>query len=958
VANGRRDLRGIPPDQVPLHAVRAVWIAATFARRQVEFVRFDFLSFSPIARFLMRRARLSVSIFLAAAIGLMAQATSAALTQAPVRTTTQLPDTVRPLHYDVAINPDAQALKFKGKVRIAIEVLTPTHRITLNAVDLDFQKVELTGNGLRNRFPAPGVTTDPGAETASFMFPEPVPKGRYSLMLDYSGRIATQAAGLFALDYGSPAGPKRALYTQFENSYARRVFPCWDEPAFRTRFALEAQVPTGTMAVSNMPVESTVDLGDGRTIVHFATTPPMSTYLLFFAAGEFERSTLAVDGTELGVITRTGATSQAAFALESTAAILREYNDYFGIKFPLSKLDNIAAPGRSQFFGAMENWGAILSFERAILLDPAISTQADRQSVFAVAAHEIAHQWFGNLVTMRWWDDLWLNEGFASWMESRTTRRLHPEWNTALAAVAVRENAMRRDALRTTHPVIRHVDTVDQIAQAFDSITYSKGEAVIAMLEAYVGADAWRDGVRHYLKARAYGNAVSDDLWREIEKASRVPVTAIAHDFTLQPGIPLIRVTASDCNAGQTTLKLLQTEFSMDQPDKKPLAWRVPVIVKAVGAATPVRVLMRNGQATVKVSGCGPVIVNAGQSGYYRTLYAPDQFQAIARAFQALPPIDQLGVMSDAWSLGLAGLQRLSDFLDLTEAARVDADPQISGKIASAFARVGESRSGGSDSIDDYFSGDFARRERFREFAIARLTPVFARAGWEPSPGEPEPVAILRNTLIRTLSALGDMATIEEARRRNALQAGNPAEVPAAQRKAILSVVARHANASTWEQLHALALGEKSALVRNYLYDLLASAEDEGLARRALELALTKEAGATNAAAMIDRVAGLHPDLAFDFAIVHLTAVNAKIDVQSRSRFFPRLASRSSDPAMIAKVKAYAAEHLAIDSRGDAETAAAQIAYRIKVRNERLPDIEAWLAKKAAVAPWRDQALR
>jgi hypothetical protein len=268
----------------------------------------------------------------------------------------------------------------------------------------------------------------------------------------------------------------------------------------------------------------------------------MSTYLLFFALGDFERATAKVEGTELGVVTRRGAIDQARFALDSSKDILREYNDYFGVRYPLPKLDNIAGAGRSQFFGAMENWGAIFTFEYALLFDPASSTQHDRQEIFATAAHEMAHQWFGDLVTMRWWDDLWLNEGFASWMESRMTARLHPEWNTRLGAVGSRDGAMQRDSVATTHPVVQHIETVEQANQAFDEITYQKGEAVIRMLEAYVGENAWRSGVRSYMKAHAYGNTVSDDLWKQIEKAAGKPVTAIAHDFTLQPGVPLIRV--------------------------------------------------------------------------------------------------------------------------------------------------------------------------------------------------------------------------------------------------------------------------------------------------------------------------------------------------------------------------------------------------------------------------------
>ncbi|MFA6442880.1 MAG: M1 family metallopeptidase [Sterolibacterium sp.] len=881
----------------------------------------------------MRRILITLFAFAISGPGMIPEAFPASMPATAVSTTTQLPRGVRPTHYDVTIVPDARAMKFSGKVVIAIEVLQPTASITLNAADLSFSKVVLTKGSSTARYPAPTVRISPDEQSATFTFGKVIPKGRYRLALDYTGKIGTQAVGLFALDYAGAAGPKRALYTQFESSDARRMIPSWDEPAFRTSFALDAIVPSGEMAVSNMPVASRSDLGNGLTRVRFAQTPKMSTYLLFFALGDFDRATTRAEGTELGVIAKKGATAQAAFVLESSKAILREFNDYFGVRYPLPKLDNVAAPGSSRFFSAMENWGAIFTFEQAILLDPTISTQSDKQRAFAIAAHEMAHQWFGNLVTMRWWDDLWLNEGFASWIEARTTRRIHPEWNTALAAVRGREEAMSRDALKTTHAVVQHVDTVEQANQAFDSITYQKGEAVISMLESYVGAAVWRDGVRRYIKAHAYGNTVTDDLWREIEKASGQPITAIAHEFTLQPGVPMIRVDAAKCTTGSTAVHLTQTEFSKDQPDKTPLAWRVPVMLQAIGGAAPVRALVTGGQATVSVPGCAPVVVNAGQTGYYRTVYAPEHFRAIAGNFGELAPIDQLGLLSDSWSLGLAGLQPVSDFLDLAKAAAVDADPQIWGKIAGVF-----------EDINAYYQGDEARKAIFRKFAIARLTPVFARIGWTTRPDELDTVAILRNELIGALGALGDKSVIDEARRRYAAQAMDPTAVSPAVRKAILGVVARHADAATWDQLHAAALAEQTSLVKEQLYELLASTQDEGLARRALELALTREPGETNSAAMLSHVAVLHPDLAFDFALAHIAVVNQKVDASSRSRYFPRLASESADPAMIAKLKTYAAEHLAAGSRRDAETAMANIAYRIKVRDERLPVIDAWLA--------------
>lgn len=882
----------------------------------------------------MHRTLISAAVLALAALAaapLMAApgATPAALA------TTQLPRSVRPSHYDVALTPDAAHATFTGRVTITLDVLAPTDTITLNAAELAFTRVALTSAAGGAPIMA-NVSVDAAAQTATFRFARPVAKGSYRLALDYTGVIGQQAVGLFSLDYDTPAGKKRALYTQFENSDARRMIPSWDEPAYKASFTLEVTVPAGQMAVSNMPVATTTALPDGRNLVKFAATPKMSTYLLFFGLGEFERATADAGGTQVGVITTKGGAAQAAFALDASKAILGEYNSYFGVHYPLPKLDNIAAPGRSQFFGAMENWGAIFTFEYAMLLDPAISTQGDKQEVFAVAAHEMAHQWFGDLVTMQWWDDLWLNEGFASWMESRMTARLHPEWNTALGAVGVREGAMARDSVATTHPVVQHVATVEQASQAFDAITYAKGESVIRMLENYVGPEAWRNGVRAYMREHAYKNTVSDDLWREIDKAAGKPVSAIAHDFTLQPGVPLIRVDAAVCKGSSTSVELTQGEFSRDQPDKKALRWRVPVTLQTAGSSRQARALVTGGKATVSVPGCGTLIVNAGQSGYYRTLYAPTHFRALATGFAGFAPIDQLGLLADSWSLGLAGLQPASDFLELASAATPAADPQVWGKIASVFK-----------SIHGHYEADKNRQRVFDSYAIARLAPVFTQVGWSARAGENATVATLRAELIDTLSDLGDPAVVAEARRRYAAEATDPQAVPGALRKTIMGVVAQHADGATWDGLHRAAMAEKSPMIKDRLYQLLASADDDALARRALELAMTDEPGVTNSAAMLAQVAQDHPEMAFDFALAHMAKVNERIDATSRSRYFPRLASRSADTAMVAKLDAYAGANLAADSRRDADTAIAGIKDRIKVRAQRLPAIDAWLASHA-----------
>ena len=882
----------------------------------------------------MRRSLVAVAISLA--LGGIAQAAPADAGTTPhpplVRATTQLPRTVVPSHYAIEVTPHADRLAFDGKVKIDLEVLAPTDRIVLQALGMTFANSTLAAAG---GTPMPArVSLDDAAQTATFAFAAPLAPGRYVLSTDYAGTINTQANGLFALDYPTAAGEKRALYTQFENSDARRFVPSWDEPNYKATFDLAVNAPAGDMVVSNMPVASTGAGPGGLRRTVFKTSPRMSTYLLFLGVGDFERATLAGDsGTEIGVIAQRGKVGQARYALDASRDVLREYNDYFGVPYPLPKLDNIAAPGRSQFFSAMENWGAIFTFEYSLLLDPATSNVSDEQRVFTTAAHEIAHQWFGNLVTMAWWDDLWLNEGFATWMEGRTTRKLHPEWDQDhVDAAYTSRGPMGRDAYATTHPVVQHVETVEQASQAFDGITYGKGSAVINMLEDYVGADAWRAGVRSYIAKRAYGNALTDDLWTEVDRAAPGrQFTQVAHDFTLQPGVPLIKASAT-CSNGRTRVALEQGEFTVDRPDKTPLRWRVPVAVRG-GDGTVAKVLV-DGKASVELPGCGPVLVNDGQKGYFRTLYAPAQFKALGDGFAGLPVVDQLGLMLDASALAAVGLQPESDMLDLTTKVPLDGSPNLWQLVAGTL--------GG---IDDLYQGN-ARQPAFRAYARARLSPKFEQLGWEARAGDSATTKQLRTSLIGILSALGDDKVVAEARRRFAAFEADPASLPADLRRTVLGIVARNADAATWDRLHALARKETTSLLRDQYYGLLASAKDPALAQRALEMALTDEPGATNAADMIARVAEEHPEMAFAFAVAHRAQVDQLVDSTSRARYYPGLAAGSVDPAMVARIRSFAEAHIAPTSRRDTETVAAGIETRIKLRAKRFPQVDAWLQRQ------------
>ncbi|CAN7350073.1 M1 family metallopeptidase [Phenylobacterium sp. LjRoot225] len=829
-----------------------------------------------------------------------------------------LPTEVAPERYEIRIAPDAERLVFRGQARIALVVKRPTDRIVLNTADLAIQSASLSDGAA-----PPRVVFDQEQQTAAFVFPEKLAPGRYTLDVAYTGKIYQQASGLFALDSGTGAGRTRGLFTQFENSDARRFAPLWDEPGIKAVFALTVEAPAGQMAISNMPVARERPLADGRTAVTFADTPKMSSYLLFLALGDFERIHRQVGGVDIGVVARRGQAEKGRFALDAAADLLGYYNDYFGVPFPLPKLDMVAGPGESQFFGAMENWGAIFAFDRDLLLEPA-STPAERQRVYTVTAHEMAHQWFGDLVTMAWWDDLWLNEGFASWMETKAADRFHPEWKMSLQAMASREQAMRIDAGAGSHPVITPIRDVFAASNAFDAITYQKGEAVVRMLERYVGEDAFRAGIRSYMTRYAYGNTTTDQLWAELERVSPRPVTQVAHDFTLQSGVPMIR--AEPAAAG---LRLTQSRFASGHLQAKG-SWLTPVRVAAPGQPDNwTGLVSRTRPQTAPAAAGAAPIVNAGQGGYFRTRYAPELWTRITPRFAQLEPADQLGLLYDARALGETGLAPIGDFLALARTAADVDEPVVLSAVATQLSTLGRAypQDGG---------------EAYRAYARARLAPILARIGWDPRPGEADNVPGLRDDLIRGLGELDDAGVRAEARRRFEASLSAPDSLSGALEATIQSVAARQADAAVWDELHDLARKEEVTRDRSRLYRLLGAAKDPALADRALALALSGEPPPTTAPSIIESVSVLFPDKAFDFALAHRAQVEALLEPTSRAIFFTKLARGSRDAAMLKKLDALAAT-LPASSRGGARKAAAEIRHRREFE-KRLIEADRWLA--------------
>ncbi|MGZ3249951.1 MAG: M1 family metallopeptidase [Croceibacterium sp.] len=880
----------------------------------------------------------TAALLLASTAGVaFAQTAAPAPSPLPASVTSNLPRTARPLHYRIDVRPDAQKMTFNGTESVTLVVFQATDTLTLNANELTIASARLSparGKGAAMNLSA---RLDPAKEQVQFTAPKPIRPGTYRLDVAYSGKINTQANGLFALDYPDTRTGKivRSLFTQFEAPDGRRFAPEFDEPAYKATFELSAVVPANQMALSNTPIAKSVPAGAGLKHVFFQQTPRMSSYLLFFATGDFDRvATKASNGVEVGVVAPAGDGEQGRYAMDSLAALLPYYDDYFGQKFPLPKLDNVAGPGQSQFFGAMENWGAIFTFNRELLNDPANTSAARLQGIYEVQAHETAHQWFGDMVTMAWWDDIWLNEGFASWMATKATDHFHPEWFPLLDRVGGRESAMALDSFKSTHPIVQHMRSVEEINQAFDSITYQKGEAVISMLEAFAGADTWRNGIRSYIAAHKYANAKTDDLWQAVEAAGAPGLSAIAHDFTTQPGIPLVRAGAT-CTNGQTALTLTQGEFSRDRKDDvtaNPGRWRVPLLVES-GGAQPVRSVLQ-GSASLTVPGCGPVIVNGGQLGYFRTVYSPAMLQKLQAAMPQLKPIDQLGLVRDNLALAGAGYQPGAPAFDLLAAIPADANPVVAQSAVSMWSGLYDQLRADPDKA--------ALAGELRKLWLPRLQAL----GFDPRADEPLVDANLRAELISALGKMGDASVVGQARSRFAKLASDPHALDGPLKTTWLNIAATNASPADWQLMNTLAANTRNANERATYYELLGAAKDRALAQKALDFALTGKAGTTSAA-IITSVSGPNPELAYDFTMAHRAEVEKLVDDSGRSAFYRRLVGSSIDPAMVGKLETLRAS-LPADQQKPIEQAVSTLKDRLASYPKMSAELHDWLAAHPA----------
>lgn len=826
-----------------------------------------------------------------------------------------LPTGASPVHYQLSIDPNLVDANFQGDMTLTFQATAPLPYLELNAIDLSIDHATLNGKPV-------SATIDAAKQRVRFN--TAIAKGEHKLVVRYRGKIYEQSAGLFITTYRKADGSEgKMLSSQFEPGDARKLAPMWDEPAKKAQFEISIVEPKGQLAISNMPEVKRERLADGRQKVHFGKSPNMSSYLLYVGAGDYERISGKSGGVEHGVIAKRGDAQKGDYALKASYQLLDFYNDYFGVKFPLPKLDHVAVPGAGGF-SAMENWGAIMYFEGALLLDPQYSTVANKQDVYITVAHEMAHQWFGNLVTMQWWDDLWLNEGFASWMETKATEHFNPSWHMEMSTVQSRNYAMFQDAQQTTHPVVQQVNTLEEANAAFDGITYSKGLAVITMIEAYLGEDAFRQGVRAYMQQHQYQNTVTSDLWSALEKASGKPVRQIAKDFTMQPGVPLIDVTAASCVNGATQVTVQQGRFGLDDASKQPLQWTVPVVARVTGQASSRFEVKGATPQTLTLTGCGPVELNAGQTGYYRVRYAPAVFKELANNFGQLASVDQLGMLKD--SLAFAGAQYapVGDVMTLILHARASKDPMIQADIANQLAMY-----------DEYYKGR-ASRPAYRQWSLAVLQHWFDAIGWDAKDAESDNTALLRSTLIRTMAELGDRQVIEEARRRFAQSQKDPAVLPAALAQTVLRVVGAHGNPDDFALLQQQAAKTTNSTEQRELLRALASTKDQNLAGKVLALSLAKETPKQWAPNLIAQVSDEHPDLAYQFYLANQQAVNDRLDPLRRAGF---------DATLLASSDSTKVQQMLLDKAKQADSKPVQQAYaesaagigRLIERRQRIP---------------------
>jgi puromycin-sensitive aminopeptidase len=666
----------------------------------------------------------------------------------------RLPRTVVPSRYDIRLEPDLTTLTFHGEETIAVSVAEPVGEIVLNAVELAVDEaVVVDARGHEQRAT---VTLDEPAERCRLAFAAPVAAGAGRVRLVFRGTLNDKLRGFYRSVYKDPSGVSRTMAaTQFEATDARRAFPCWDEPAFKAVFSVTLVIDPALTAVSNTRVVSQTREG-ARAVVRFADSIVMSTYLVAIVVGELEHTEpTPVGSTPVRVWCVPGKRHLAAFGQQIGAASLKFFEDYYGLPYPGDKLDLLAIPDFAA--GAMENLGAITFRETALLVDALAASHAELQRVADVVAHENAHMWFGDLVTMSWWNGIWLNEAFATFMEMLAVDAWKPEWQRWIAFGVSRAAALSVDGLHSTRPIEFPVRAPREADAMFDVLTYEKGASVLRMLEQYLAPDVFRAGVREYLTRHRFANADTGDLWAALGRASGQPIPAVMDGWIFAPGYPLVSVSVEgrELVLRQQRFTYLPEPlrwFGAAPPAPAPAArWQVPVQLRiaAGGRETVERVLLTEPEARRPLpAGFESVVANEGGHGFYRVRYDDGLLEALLAGLPRLGAIERFNLVNDAWAVSVAGLMPMTRYLDLTARFRDERDKNVWSILIASFHALNRLLAP-------------ADRPALEALVRDRAAAALAALGWSPRPGDDDLARQLRGDLIRALGTLGNDRAVQ-----------------------------------------------------------------------------------------------------------------------------------------------------------------------------------------------------
>jgi puromycin-sensitive aminopeptidase len=729
----------------------------------------------------------------------------------------RLPRTAVPRRYDLVLEPDLDAATFAGTQDVALEVRERADRIVLNAADLEIEGGWLEGE--EGRLEIAEVRLDAATERAELVLSGEAEPGEWTLHLSFRGRLSDRMRGFYRSTYAGPDGERTIATTQFESTDARRAFPGWDEPDLKAVFGITLVVAEGLLAISNGPEVERTTLDDGRARIRFADTMPMSTYLAAFVVGPLEvTDPVDVDGVPLRVVHAPGKGHLTPYAIEVGAFCLRFFADYYGIAYPDQKVDLIAVPDFPQ--GAMENLGCVTFRENLLLVDPTKATQPELAAVADVIAHELAHMWFGDLVTMRWWNGIWLNEAFATLMELLAVDAYRPDWERWTQFLRTRSVALEIDALTSTRPIEYEVRSPDDAAGMFDHITYSKGAAVLRMLERYLGGERFRDGIRKYLADHRFGNTETHELWDAIEAATGEPVRRIMDGWIWQGGYPVVSAELEDGRVRLTTARFLLSG------DEAPGTWDVPLLIRVGKETRPV--LVGPDGATVDVAGDELVVVNAGAHAFARVRYDDALLARLTERLTDLSADERTQLVDDAWAATVAGRTSTSDFARFAEAFRDEDDITVWSAVLQAISW-----------FDRFLES--APREHYRAWVRGLVAPALERLGWEPRPEEGDLARSLRGMLLSGLAVLGVEPNAQGLAREIEREAREGGDVDPALAAASVAIVAATGGPEDYETfLGARTTAPTPQEQLRYLY-ALADFRDAVLIDRTVDLALTDE---------------------------------------------------------------------------------------------------------------------